>query len=423
MSRLIYFAALIFVSNSWAAGPAATSSTDAVFNAKAYHRFWNYTDSNDKNSGQDHLVFLQQRIKFNSVASVKMQIYGFAGNSKADLIQASDRIDYRSQTTEVWPGEVYASASVSSFLLKAGYQKVSWQEGFALTYTNFINPQDVRASIFDDPDQTYRTTPMANAIWSGENISLQAIYMPYSQNNIQAPISRGGATFSTGNQTIETIKPNQTRPSHEYGTRATWAGSGFDASVFYAHLRDRHLTYSFSPLSTIDRLQLDTQQEFINPVGVTTSFNVSDYIVRLEYMEIAQRNFNQLQLNNLTVQSLNEKAITIGFDSPGGQDFSFLLQHSISMLDQDIPGVLRKKTESLTYGSVNFNMKQERTFSFSAVHLSADESLFSRFSYKWPLSKRAEFELAYESSTGKTPSQGASVKDLNRVFINLSHTL
>lgn len=405
------------------AGLFAEAKPRYVFSGKSFHRFYNYTESEDKESGFDNWVFAQQKADFNQNFSARLEAYAFAGNSKADLIQATDRIESRSQISEVWPGDAYVQAASGPFLFKLGSQRISWQEGIGLSYTNFINARDLRTSPFDPPDQVYRSAPAANLIASGENLSLQLVYLPFAQSDLVPPFSRWGMENITllPNQTVEIRRPSLYRPSSEYGSRATWAGEGFDLSAFYFSLNDRKLVYEVGADSSLTNLVLLGKQKVITIYGGTGTLSWLDFLFRFEYLQIPKRQWNRLVAGSVQIEEIDNTALTVAIDSPTWSKFSFSVQHSVSQLSTYFTDLERKQTESLSFVSANYNVKTDSIVRMMSLYQSADQSFFSRISYKWPLSRRTEMEIAYEGAGGPDSSQGKAYQDLNRGYLELSH--
>ncbi len=419
---LALFLLTFSIENAW-------SGTAAIYSMKSWHRFFSYDGSRSGNStGQDHWVFFEQKANWTPVFSGTAQVFGYAGNARADLIQAADRMDIRSQVSEVWAGDFYGQIAYGPALLRIGYQQIAWQEGFAASFTNFLNPRDNRSSIFENNELIFRSSPMVNLILSGDQLSGQFIFIPYSQFDIQAPASRWGtrSTFTPlPGQTVEVenAAASKFRNAQEFGARGTWAGSGFDASFFIAHLKDRRGFFTNSSDSTFANIKLLHEQNYITPIGVTSSITTSDWVVRMELMRIANRRTNVLSGFNLSTFETGETAATIGLDSPVGEHFSFVLQHSASVFDQEVPGLVRTKVESASFGTLNYTFSGDRAFRASAIYFHTDQTLISRLSYRAPITKRAEFELAVEGAAGPGASRGAAIRDLNRAFVQLSHML
>ncbi|MEZ0391144.1 MAG: hypothetical protein ACAH59_02940 [Pseudobdellovibrionaceae bacterium] len=403
--------------------PKVEAKSRFSFSGKSYHRFFQYTDNDDLGPGFDNWLFAQQKAEFNSSFAGRAQIYAFAGNSKADLIQAQDNVEQRKEISEVWPGDIYLQAATGPALLRLGYQQISWQEGIGLSYTNFINARDYRASLFDPPDQVYRSAPAANLILSGEHLSLQVVYMPFAQHDLAPPFSRWARVDFTlvPGQTVQVENPENFESSQDAGGRLTWAGEGFDISAFYFSLADRKLTYTVAPTSTITDIELIGDQKKISPRGLTTSFSVFDFLFRLEYMEVPQRRWNRLDAGTLSTVDLDEKALTLGLDSPAWDKFSFSLQASVSSLAEDVEGLEREQVENLSFASLNYTFRTDTVLQAMALYHESDRSLFQRYSFSWPVTKTVEMALAYEASAGPENSQGAVWKDLNRGFLQLNH--
>ncbi len=408
----------------------ANAMPKAAYSLKGWDRLNVYTSKSDALLGQDHAVTFEQTYSADTVFSAKAQIYGYAGNAKQNLIQSSDRADQGRQFTELWLGDAYAQFASGPTLFRIGYQQISWQEGFAASYTNFINSRDGRTSVFENSDQIFRSAPLANLIWSGEHLSAQLIYIPFSQFDIRSPASRWGSraplTLLPG-QTVEigdhTSGSFEFRPAQEFGSRVTWAGSGLDFSAFAAHLKDRQGYFSVSAESTFMNLKLTSEQDFINPVGVTSSATFGDYVARAELLRTASRRFNTVNAINLSTIDTGETAATLGLDSPGGTGYSFSLQHSISMLDRDASGLFRRQNENLSFASVAYTYPRDAWLRISMIYVHADQTLSGRVAYRRPVSKRAEIEFAFEASSGPSSSLGAALKDLNRAFTQFSYAL
>ena len=420
----IFFIVLFFVSGR------AFSAQRADYTFKAWNRFFAYTSKSEKAFGQDHWLYFEQTYVPGSSLTAKAQFFAYLGNSKANLIQSSDRMDEKSQVGEIWPSELYVQWASGPSLLRIGYQQISWQEGFASSYTNFFNPRDTRASIFDSNDQIFRSSPVVNFVTSGEHLSSQIVYLPFSQLDVRSPASRWPARVNIvplPGQTIEIANSyggNQGfRVGHELGARLTWAGSGFDASVFAANLRDRQGYYSLSPTSSLANIVLNPEQDYMTPIGFTASTNLSSVVARFELMRTSSRRFNTLVGTTLATADLGETAATVGIDSTGGDHFAYSLQHSTSLLDQDAPGLLRKKTEGVSFASLGYALAQDRSLRMSFMYLHGDQTVGTKISFRRPFLKSAELEFAFEGFAGPSGSQGAAVRDLNRFLTQLSYTL
>lgn len=407
----------------------AMSAPRADYTFKVWDRFFAYSSKTDKAFGQDHWLYFEQTYAPSSTLSAKAQFFGYFGNSKSNLIQSSDRMDEKNQVGEIWPADLYVQWNLRSSMLRAGYQQISWQEGFASSYTNFINPRDNRASIFDANDQIFRSSPMVNFVTSGEHLSSQIVYVPFSQIDVRAPASRWPARASVvplPGQTVELANnydgKQSLRVSHEVGARLTWAGSGLDASIFAANLKDRQGYFSLSPQSSFANIVLNPEQDYITPIGFTTSFGISDFVARFELMR-ASRRFNTLVGTTLATVDVGESAATIAIDSPGGEHFTFSLQHSTSILDQESVGLLRKKIEGISFGSFAYAFPREKSLRVSLMYLHADQTIGTKIAFRRPLIKSAEIEFAFEGFAGPSGSQGAAVRDLNRFLTQLNYTL
>lgn len=404
---------------------AAPRRVRASYTIKSWHRLVAYTDE-DRAAGQDHWFSLEQRFDFSKALSLKAQGYGFAGSSRADLAQAQDRISIDQEMTEFWPGDVFGQYASGPVMLRLGYQRIFWQEGFGISYTNFINARDNRVSIFDDSELIFRSTPLANFVVSGENLSFQALYIPFSQTDISAPVSRWGARSQVLTPLVPMLEVERLpsfKSVSDYGARITWAGEGFDVSAFAAHLEDRAGVFSLSPTSGPIAITLVPETNPIDPVGITSSFGIRDFIVRVEYMRTPEKYVNRINGFNLSSSLFQEEAFTVGLDSPSWPNFMFSLQHSISILDGEASGLVRNRIESVSFGGFNYTFNSDRILGLAIVYLESDQSVLGRLSLKWPLSRLSEIETSYEGSTGSETSRGLALSNLSRFFVQLNFTL
>lgn len=407
---------------------ALPSRVKADYSVKSWHRLIGYTDG-ERVAGQDHWLTFEQRFQITHAFSLKAQVYGYVGDSIVNMSGVRDRSFTEQDRTDLWPGEVYGQFVAGPMLLRLGYQRVYWQEGFGSSYTTFINARDNRISVFDDTELIFRSSPLANFVISGDNLSFQAIYIPIAQLDVPMPVSRWGdrARISAAPSfEIENSEWSERtwgfKKSGDYGARLTWAGEGFDLSIFHAKIIDRANIFSISPISNFTTVVLVPEFNTIDPVGVTSSFTVHDFVARIEYMRISDKRVNRIDGLNLTSSAAVEDALTVGLDSPAWPDFMFSLQHSISILDIEALGLVRNRVESVSFASINYNFPHDRVLRLAVVYLESDQSLLGKLSYRWPVSARSEIETSFEGSTGAGVSRGLAMSDLNRFFVQLNFT-
>lgn len=400
----------------------SNANTDFDFIGRGTHRFNTYTNSSNHSAGQDNWVELEQKAKFNKELSVKARVVGYVGTHRADLIQIQDAITYSTQVADIWPDDVYVQLATGPLLAKLGYQKITWQEGFALSYTNFVNAKDFRNYIFEDSVLFTRSAPMANIIVSGEHLSIQGVYLPYSQLDISAPPSRWGTAITSlisATQTLQVLKSEVKEPSHEYGGRLTWAGRGFDVSLFYFFLKDRQPIYSLSNTSTPINIKLQPTQNFMSVMGATTSINIGDSVLRLEGTRTPRRQIMSIQNGQLGSADVNEMAATISLDCPLVDHLNVIAQSSASVIDLDTTTLIRKKNEFLSLLTLRYDFQSERILSATGLYHESDHSLFTRVQFSWPYSKGVEMQVGWDF--GNEIGLSNSYKDMHQVYFQLAH--
>ena len=209
----------------------------------------------------------------------------------------------------------------------------------------------------------------------------------------------------------------------DYGLRSTWAGEGFDVSVFMSKIHDRQGYYTLDAMSDLSRLLLRPSQTTMAPFGFTSSIVTGESTWRIEYMNIPSRRFNRIGGFSLQTVDLQETDVTLGYDSPTWDSFSMGLQHSMSRVSEEPTGLLRRQQENLSFARFDYNVGTDRNLRLLLAYLHADHSVFGRVTYRWPLNPQTELEIAFETAGGAGQSQGVAMSDMTRFFCQLTHTL
>lgn len=405
---------------------SAQANTQASYSLRSTHRLMGFLKNNDKALGQEHWLQFEPSFEFAGGLSFHGQALASAGDYRTALYQSTDKTDISNQASELWAGDLYAQYAAGPFLMRAGYQRISWQEGFSFSYTNFINPRDQRISLFEDSDLVSRSVPMVNAVVSGENLSLQFLLIPFTTVDFVPPFSRLGRRGDVPLQPTQKIELQEPRLSSgvaDLGLRTTWAGEGFDISFFAARIHDRQGYYELDSASDFSRLLLRPAQTVMSPFGFTSSVVAGEGTWRIEYMRVPSRRFNRI--SNLSLQTVDvpETDITVGYDSPTWDRFSMGLQHSLSLLAEEPAGLLRRRQENLSFARLDYNVGTDRNLRLLLAYLHADQSAFGRLGYRWPLNRQIELEVALETSGGSAQSQGIAMSDMTRFYCQLTHTL
>lgn len=395
-----------------------------LFSGQASHRFYFVTDSSESRPILDNWVRGQQNVQLSSNQSLRFQFYGYGGDRRSVLYQDLDQHSADSLSAEAWMGDTYYQFTQNGHLLKIGYQTFLWQEGLGLSYTNFINSRDYRISYFDSVDRFNRSAPAISWLYTRSELSLQAVYLPFSQYDFDLPASRTSlsARLPVGIESVELKGPSDKRADNEWGARLSWAGEGFDFSAFYFELKDRKLTYRVGANSTLTSLILEGEQRVKQVVGIATSAEVAEHVMRAEVLQLNKRDYNLLSGATLARFESDELAATVGIDSPGAGSWSYSLQHSLATLTENPEGSIREKEESFSYLTLIYDLKKERKIQFQGIVIHHDRSQMIRASYYWPLSKSSEAEIAYEGYAGQDNSIGQLQKEMSHIFLQITHT-
>ena len=393
---------------------------------RSKHRLMAFSRNEDKSLGQEHWLKFESLLSFSKSLSLQAEVLASAGDYRTSLYQKSDKTDLSNQASEIWPGDMYFQYASRAVLARFGYQRISWHEGFSSSYTNFINPRDQRISFFEDADLVFRSVPMMNLIASGDSLSLQLLFIPFTAIDLLPPFSRLGGKGGIPllpSQKVEVRDLESSSSVLNYGARTTWAGEGFDVSVFAARIQDRQALYELNPISDSSRLLLEPTQTAMSTFGITSSIVTGESTWRIEYMHIPSRRFGRISGPSLEGVERSESDVTLGFESPAWGKLSLELQHSISILNKEIVGGLREAQESLSFARLDYSFGDDRTLRLLAAYLHADRSLFGRVGYSWPLNQQVELEIAVEAAGGPLQSQGAAMSGMSRIFGQITHTL
>lgn len=395
----------------------------SVFSGKSDHRFYQPTNEPQESFHFDNWVRAEQKIEISEKNLFHFQIYGYAGDRRTSLFQDFDNANDRKLSSELWPGDIYYQYINNGNLIKIGYQTLLWQEGLGLSYTNFINKRDLQSSIFDPIERFNRSSPLLNWIYSKNSLSLQVVYVPFSQFDRVLPVSRTPlkSQLPASINTLEVKYPSDQVADQEWGTRLTWSGEGKDISLFTFELKDRNLVYSVSPQSTMSELIYIGQQKRKRVHGFSASWEVIDHILRFEALQWKNRDINTISSLGLNQYESDDTAFTIAWDSPQVGSWKYSLQNSLSNLEKKESNSFREKLEAFSFLYLQRDLKKDKKIQAQILYQHHDQSIFSKLSFLWPVSKSVEAEIAYEGSSGASKTVGKEQMTLNHTYIQISH--
>lgn len=349
------------------------------------------------------------------------ELFAYGGDRRSLLYQTGDGEAPRSSVAEVWPGDIYYQKALKAHLFRIGYQTVLWQEGIGFSYTNIVNARDFRNSPFDPPQWLNRSAPMFNWLWSSRSLSVQLLYLPTLQRDIQMPFSRLGIDppFSSQFNQVTIQSQDDGSGSGEVGGRVSYSGEGFDLSAFAFSLHDRSPYYELSTQSTLTNLVLETRHRKKGVWGGSGSFEAAGYLLRVEALQWQNRDFNFINENRLDRFEAQDTAVTFIVDSPSEGNWTYSLQYSQSTLSQNPLTSLREEQESFATLALSYDLKSSRKLGLTLLHFMHDQSLFSRLSYIWRVARNIDGSIAWDTRSGPPNSLGEAQKDLGNLFLQV----
>lgn len=177
--------------------------------------------------------------------------------------------------SEFAPQEVSLSYRGEEFSLAAGLQVISFSETFGVNIMDVVNPRDYRLGVLDDLEWSKLSVPLLVAKYLGSNWNFETYFSPYGRGFKMAD---EGSTYDAYPAGI--LKRKQHR-SHkmEGGVRFNYLTElGVDLNfIFYRHMNRRPFYY-------LDGMDLVTNDETVNSLGMTYSYSLDSLVFRGDYL-------------------------------------------------------------------------------------------------------------------------------------------
>lgn len=334
----------------------------------------------------------------------------------------------RRESSEISVRDTFVQMKNDAFSIKLGYQQVVWGEAFGFFYADFINPKDIRESLFYglfDQADFRDTIPLANMQWFGESTSLQLVYVPFASKNRLPYKASPFNPLSTGNFDVNPNDININEKAElvdgqgDYGARIAKSWDGLDFGIMYFSYIDRMPYYTVTGISgTTPFLSVRETQNRIQSYGLTTTYDWSGYLLRLEAIATQGRRFNIVDNTQFMVDDEYEQFIgVVNMDFPEYEKMSMSLQIAGDFLKGDATPIIREKEEVMVALRLAYEISHNQHGEFFHFLDTRYLSSVSTFQWRFVRSPQLEYLLGVESSQGHSRSQFGYLAPLSRILV------
>lgn len=328
----------------------------------------------------------------------------------------------RTELFDLYPGESFVRIKLSSVVTQIGFQEVVWGESFGFNSADFITPKNVNFTFLGETEESRRPLPVVQMKHLGDNYSLQLLYGAKAEFEKDYPIDM----YFRPNFSKEDIQVNRDKAEwfdkHEGGAKASATFMGIDWSLFGYTYLDRKAVYELQSYTPNSSLILNEKHYRTQSVGTSLSTTLGDFVLRGDYVRHNGKHYNFISATGLLQhQKLNENVISLGFDTPAYDGYSFFVIASISQLDKELQNGFRKKNQNIISLKIQKEIDAENKIEVIGFSELEEKSNGVQVSYSRAINDQLEMLVGTESYFGDKAGTSSRLKKYNSAFIKFKN--
>lgn len=331
-------------------------------------------------------------------------------------IKANERKDL----FDLYPGENFIRLKSPGFIAQIGYQEVVWGESFGFNSADFITPKNLNFTFLSESEDSRRPIPVFQVKHLGDNYSLQLLYGAKAEFEKDYPIEIyfrplfAKEDIQVARDKIDWFK------KHEGGAKASVTAMGIDFSVFGYSYVDRKAVYEVQSYVPNSSLLLKENHFRVQSTGTSFSTTIGDFVFRGDFVLHNGKRYNYVNSTGaLRHQRLDENIISLGFDTPSYDGYSFFVVASASKLSSELLNGFRKKNQNILSIKVQKEIDSENKIEVIGFSETEDKSHGLQASFTRALSDQIELMLGAESYFGDKEGTSSRLRKFNSGFIKL----
>lgn len=331
------------------------------------------------------------------------------------------RLDAR----EVRLQDAYLEYQEPDWIFRLGNQQVAWGETFGNTYSDVVNPKDLREGLPLNSGRTRLSVPMANLKYKDDHTSVQALWMWHPEGHVLPqpgsdffPISASGLGFNRIGVTRERVIASA---KGEYGGRVTQAFGKLDVGAIYLSHYDRYPYYVAGAGSVPGQvLQLLEKHARMQTYGISGAMEYEGFVGRAEVIRNGSRAFPVLQGGQIAKGISDENVGVASVDFPSWRSINLTLQATGSDLTYSYSYLLRRRQETGAGLRAQISLFTSSTLEVIFSHAFSDGGQRTQAEFVTPISSTFELRLGGELYGGPKDSQFGRIHRASRAYISLS---
>lgn len=326
----------------------------------------------------------------------------------------------RTNLFDLYPGESFIRLKMPGLVAQVGYQEVVWGESFGFNSGDFITPKNLNFTFLGESEESRRPVPVIQVKHLGDNYSLQLLYGAKAEFEKDYPIDvYFRPLFAREDIQITRDKVDWFK-KHEGGAKASATAMGIDFSLFGYSYLDRKAVYDVQSYTANSSLLLREKHFRVQSTGTSFSTTIGDFVFRGDFVFHNGKHYNYINSAGvLKYQKLDENIISLGFDTPSYDGYSFFLVTSLSKLNSELVNGFRKKNQNILSLKVQKEIDSENKVEVVGFSEFEDKSHGLQASFTRSLSDQIELMLGAESYFGDKEGTSSRLRKFNSGFIKL----
>lgn len=330
------------------------------------------------------------------------------------------------QSSEIIPRDAYVAYKSAPWDVRVGNQQVVWGEAFGFYFADIVNPKDLREAGIGDLEFNRIPVPMVNTKYITGDFSAQLIYIPKPYfDKLPSP---GSDYFSLSRYFPNTpLNFDDTRAlptsfsNGEIGGRVTATFSNLDVSLFQFYYFDRFPVYSAQ--IGIGGVSLTPNYHRILTMGVTGTYDFSEFLLRMEALYTKDRHYNAVIGNQLLDLPSDEVTVVGELDYSQIRAWRLGLQLAHTYLTRDVSPINGTRNRTLVSLQADGTVWKAQTLGAILSYEPNGGSSLAQINYLIPLDDSLELRLAGEYFMGDDTSTFGRFGPGSRVYFTLKSYL
>ena len=378
-------------------------------------------DSSVASNGQEGRLKAYNESKWNDWFATKIEGRSEFTSIPLNLSNEVKR-NQRNELFDFYPGESYFRVKIPALVAQVGYQEVVWGESFGFNSADFITPKNVNFTFLGEQEESRRPVPLVQLKHLGDNYSVQILYGAKPEFEKDYPIDLYfRALFPK--EDIQVIRESgKWFDKHEGGGKVSLTSFGVDWSLFGYSYLDRKAVYELQSYNPNSLLVLNERHFRTQSYGTSFSTALGDFVVRGDFVRNNGKHFNYVNnLGQLKNKKLNENILSLSFDTPSYDGYSFFVVSSLSQLDEEMTNGFRRKDQKILSLKVQKEIDSENKIELVVFSEIEDKSNGVQASYNVALNNQVEIMFGAESYFGDKAGTSSRLKKFNSIFVKFKN--